>query len=84
MRGLRQGDHLSPYVFLLCREGLAALLEHVKENTNISGVKVCRYAPSITNLLFLDDSSILMKANSQNVESLKLILILIVQPQGNC
>lgn len=39
-RGLRQGDSLSPYLFLLCTEGLNALLTHVEENENISRVKV--------------------------------------------
>ena len=45
-KGLRQGDPLSPYLFLLCTEGLTALLANAEENGNISGVKVCRDAPS--------------------------------------
>ena len=73
-RGLRQGDPLSPYLFLLCTEGLTALLTHAEENGNISGVKVCRDAPSVTNLLFADDSLILMKANLQSAETLKSVL----------
>ena len=44
-RGLRHGDPLSPYLFLLCPEGLNALLSHVEENGRILGVKVCRLAP---------------------------------------
>ena len=64
--GLRQGDPLSPYFFLLCTEGLNALLTHAEENEKISGVRVCRDAPPITNLLFADDSLILMKANKQS------------------
>ena len=31
-RGLRQEDPLSPYLFLICTEGLFALLSNVKEN----------------------------------------------------
>ena len=73
-RGLRQGDPLSSYLFLLCTEGVTALLSHAEENGKIEGVKVCREAPSITNLLFADDSFILMKANVQNPEALKVIL----------
>ena len=35
---------------------------------------MCRNAPSISHLLFADDSLILMKANSSNAESLKRAL----------
>jgi hypothetical protein len=46
----------------------------VEENGNITGVKVCKDAPSITNLLFVDDSSILMRANPRNAEALESVL----------
>ena len=71
-RGL-QGDPLSPYLLLVCTEGLTALLSH-SEDRKIEFVKVCREAPSIKNLLFADDSLIMMKANIHNVKALKAIL----------
>ena len=52
MRGLRQGDPLSPYLFLLCTEGLTTLLANAEEIGNMSGVKVNRDAPTISNFLF--------------------------------
>ena len=44
-RGLRQGDPLSPYLLLLCTEGLTALLANAEENGNISEIKISRDAP---------------------------------------
>jgi hypothetical protein len=73
-RGLRQGDPLSPYLFLLCAEGLSSLLLYEEEVGGIDGVRVCRNAPSVSHLLFADDSLILMKADLTNATSLQHVL----------
>lgn len=44
-RGLRQGDPLSPYLFLLMAEGLTLMLKGAKERGDLEGVSVCRDAP---------------------------------------
>ena len=55
-RGIRQGDPLSPYLFLLCSEGLHRLIQAVANNGDIKGVSICRNGPKLTHLLFADDS----------------------------
>lgn len=40
-RGLRQGDHLSPYLFLLCAEGFHGLLKKIENMGNLKGVCIC-------------------------------------------
>lgn len=40
----------------------------------LEGVKVCRDAPTIYHLLFVDDSFILMLANKKNVDCLASII----------
>lgn len=54
-RGLRQGDPLSLYLFLICGEGLSTLMRMARKEKRIEGVKVCRRGPSITHVLFDDD-----------------------------
>lgn len=49
-RGLRQGDPISPYLFLLCAEGLIATLRKEESEGMISGVSVCRGALQISHL----------------------------------
>jgi hypothetical protein len=81
-RGIRQGDPLSPYLFLLCAEGLSCMLNHAEERGEIVGVRVCRDASMISHLLFADDSLILMEANGNNAHKLKQILDLYCDSSG--
>lgn len=55
-KGLHEGDPFSPYLFLLCAEGITSLLAKAKLKGRINGVSICRRAPKISNLLFADDS----------------------------
>ena len=54
-RGLRQGDPLSPFLFLFCTEGLNALLCRAAEDNEIRGLSLYRQGPRITHLFFVDD-----------------------------
>lgn len=73
-RGLRQGDPLSPYLFLLCVEGLSMSLKSAATDASIQGCRICTGAPAITHLLFVDDSFLFFKANTEQANSIKEIL----------
>ena len=64
-RGLRQGDHLSPYLFLLCTEGLHGLLAKAAASGEIRGISICRGGPRLTHLFFADDNLLFCRASVQ-------------------
>ena len=63
MRGLRQGDPISPYLLLLCAKRLIAMLRRDEREGLISGISMCREAPKISHLLFADDCIIFGKTS---------------------
>lgn len=65
-RGLRWGDPLSPYLFILCIEFLTHLLEKEEIESNIQGIRICREAPIVSHILYADDNLIACRANKEN------------------
>lgn len=73
-RGLKQGDPLSPYLFLICTEGFSTLLKKAQQDGIIKGIQVNRGGPWINHLFFADDS--LIFAKSRDEECNKLVEII--------
>uniref|UniRef100_A0A803QHA4 Uncharacterized protein n=1 Tax=Cannabis sativa TaxID=3483 RepID=A0A803QHA4_CANSA len=81
-QGLRQGDPLSPYLFLLCSEGLSAALCIQQRLGNFKGISIARSTPVISHLLFADDTLLFSKATQLSYNALKAALQLYNQAIG--
>ena len=73
-RGIRQGDPLSPYLFLLCSEGLNGLLEQAVAAKSLEGFSLCKFGPKISHLLFADDSLLFCRVMVEDVSKILEIL----------
>jgi hypothetical protein len=70
-RGLRQGDPLSPFLFLLAAEGFNILMESMSVNNLFTGYKVGRSDPvTVSHLQFADDTLILGEKSWANIRAM--------------
>ena len=73
-RGLQQRDHLPPYLFILCIEALIANIKKAENGQQLTGMKVAIACPSISHLLFADDSLFFCKVQREEKEECQNIL----------
>ena len=73
-RGLRQGDPMAPFLFLVVAEGLASLVRQASKQNMLTGVKVGRKEITCSMLQFADDTFFLCEDSFRNVFTIKTIL----------
>ena len=72
--GIKQGDLLSPFLFLLCTEGLNVLIVLAANRGDIKGFALCRSGPRLTHPLFADNSLLFCRATDQECSNILEIL----------
>lgn len=81
-KGLRQGDPLSPYLYIICAEGLSILIKDAMQRGVLHGVSICQGAPMVSHLLFADDSFLFFRANEGETRAMKDILRIYEEASG--
>jgi hypothetical protein len=73
-RGLRQGDPLSHFLFIIDTEVLSCLIHHQESIGLLKGMKIGKHCPPITHSLFVDDLVIFAKSTSTETHTIKSCL----------
>jgi hypothetical protein len=71
--GIRQGDPLSPYLFLFVADGLSCLIRKEIEMNSLREFHICRRAPGISHFLFADDSIMFFEASVEQAMVVKSV-----------
>ncbi|GAU34270.1 hypothetical protein TSUD_321160 [Trifolium subterraneum] len=70
-RGIRQGDPISPYLFVLCMDKLSHIILQAVEEGKWRGIKAGRNGPMISHLMFADD---LLLFGSASVDQMRCVV----------
>lgn len=81
-RGIRQGDPLSPYLFLLCFEGLTQLINSAVHAGKIRGYSLAIIGLKYLNCFFADNSLLFCKAQLGDVKTIQEILDIYEKASG--
>ena len=77
-RGLRQGDPISPYLFVLIMEAFSSLISRPEKKCFIRGFKVMGRSgerASVSHLLFVDDTFLFCEDNRNRLVFWKWVVI---------
>ena len=68
--GIRQGDPLSPYIFIICTNILTCMLQDLEVKGMLKGVEINKGRLPISHLMFADDIIIFFKVANQTIDKL--------------
>ncbi|KAG7555110.1 Reverse transcriptase domain [Arabidopsis suecica] len=73
-RGLRQGDPLSPYLFVMCLERLCHLIEMSVDCKEWKPISLSRGGPKLSHICFADDLILFAEASVAQVQVIRKVL----------
>ncbi|GJU11276.1 ribonuclease H [Tanacetum coccineum] len=69
-RGIRQGDPMSPYLFIIVANVLSQMINNAMHQSFLTSIKMARNCPVISHIFFADDSLFFLKAKTTECEFL--------------
>ena len=81
-RGLRQGDPLSPYLFVLCMERLCHMIDLSTASKKWKPISISRGGPKLSHICFADDLILFAEASVSQIRIIRGILETFCQASG--
>jgi len=72
--GIRQGDPLSPYIFIVYTNILSCMLQDLEDKGMLKGVEINKGELPISHLMFANDIIIFFKISNQTIHNLSQTL----------
>lgn len=69
-RGIRQGDPMSPYIFIMCMERLSKTISNLTAFKDWNPIKISPRGPNLSHLFFVDDLTLSTKADARNCHTI--------------
>lgn len=73
-RGLRQGDPLSPFLFLMATEGLNLLVRRAVEREMLMATQIGRDKIRVSHVQYANDTMFIVEGVKNNVKAIRWIL----------
>ncbi|GJQ89776.1 RNA-directed DNA polymerase, eukaryota, reverse transcriptase zinc-binding domain protein [Tanacetum coccineum] len=83
-RGLRQGDPLSPFLFILIMEGLHIVIKDATRSNLIKGVTVGNPGMSLSHFFYADDVVLVTEWNQVDMDNIIRLLNVFYLASGLC
>ena len=81
-RGIRQGDAISPYLFVLCMERLNHVIYEAVENGAWKPIQLSRTGPNLSHIFFADDLILFTKASVDQIKTMMKCLEIFCSMSG--
>lgn len=81
-RGIRQGDPLLPFLFVIMAEGLGRSLSQAIQKNQLKGIKAAHQGPTVTHQQFVDDTMLMGSPTVKEARTFSKVLRTFTEASG--